>query len=391
LFGSLCAMAFLVNLARIVFAPLLQPAAGDFGVTAASLGVVTSGTWLGSAAPRLPTGYLLTRLPRHYVIAGTGALLVVTSAFTGLAGSVLHLTAGAFLMGVSSGMYFIAANPLVSELFPDRVGSALGVHGTAAQLSAVGAPLVLGAILVVGDWRTTFFCIAAGAALSTLALLIAARRTALPEAGAADRSLLAAGREQWPLILTGIAFIGAAGFLWNALFNLYGDYLAVAKGIDPGTGRLLLSLMFAAGVPAFLVTGRLADAVPNVPLLLGIVGTFCLSVFALTLVEGFLPIVVLSVVIGYVVHSLFPAIDTYMLSGLPDRHRASAYSLFSSSMMLVQALGSGVVGTAVAGGLGYDVAFQGIAAGVSVIVASLFVLYRTDRLPAGGIPGETPA
>jgi len=384
-------MAFLVNLARVVFAPLVQPAAAEFEVTAASLGVVTSATWIGSAAPRLPTGYLLTYFPRHYVIAGTGAFLVVTAAFTGLAGSVLHLTAGAFLMGLSSGMYFIAANPLVSELFPDRVGTALGAHGMSAQVAAVGAPLVLSAFIVLGDWRTTFFCVAGVAAVATLALAWAARRTALPDAGTDDRSLVAAGRKQWPLILTGIAFIGAAGFLWNALFNLYGDYLTVAKGIDPATGRLLLSLMFAAGVPAFLVTGRLADAFPNVPLLLAIVGTFTTSVFALTLVGGLLPIAVLSVVIGYVVHSLFPAIDTYMLSSLPDRHRASAYSLFSSSMMLVQATGSGVVGTAVAGGLGYNVAFRGIALGVGAVVVCLLALYRADRLPAGGIPGETPA
>jgi len=383
-------MVFLVNLARVVFAPLVQPAAADFEVTAASLGIVTSATWLGSAAPRLPTGYLLTYVPRHYVVAATGTLLVVTAAFTGLAASVTHLTVGAFLMGLSSGMYFIAANPLVSELFPDRVGTALGVHGMASQVAAVGAPLVLSVILFVGDWRTTFFCIAAVAAVATATLVWAARRTTLPEAGSDDRSLLAAGRAQWPIILTGIAFIGAAGFLWNALFNLYGDYLEVAKGIDPATGRLLLSMTFAAGVPAFLVTGRLADAVPNVPLLLSIVGAFAASVFVLTLVEGLLAIVVLSLLIGYIVHSLFPALDTYLLSSLPDRHRASAYALFSASMMLIQALGSGAVGTAVAGGMSYNVAFRVLAVAVGVVVTSLFALYRAGRLPAGRTLGDSP-
>ena len=130
---------------------------------------------------------------------------------------------------------------------------------------------------------------------------------------------------------------------------------------------------------------------PNVPLLLGIVGTFAVTVVGLTFVQGLVPIAVLSVVIGYVIHSVFPVLDTYMLSSLPDRHRASAYALYSSSMMLVQAGGSGVIGTAVAGGLGYDAAFRGSAIGVSLVVATLFVLYRTDRLPAGGIPGKAPA
>ena len=127
------------------------------------------------------------------------------------------------------------------------------------------------------------------------------------------------------------------------------------------------------------------------PLLLVIVGTFAVTVVCLTFVQGFVPIAVLSVVIGYVIHSVFPVLDTYMLSSLPDRHRASAYALYSSSMMLVQAGGSGIIGTAVAGGLGYDAAFRGSAIGVSLVVATLFVLYRTDRLPAGGIPGKAPA
>jgi len=383
-------MVFLVNLARVVFAPLVQPVAADFGVTAASLGVVTSAAWLGSAAPRLPTGYLLTRVPRHHVVAATGTLLVFTSTFTAFSQSVPHLALGAFLMGLSSGMYFLAANPLISELFPERVGSALGVHGLSSQIAAVGAPLVISALLLVGDWRTSFLVIAAVAAVATLSLVWAVSHTTLPDAGSEDRSLFAAGRAQWTTILTGVAFLGFAGFLWNGLFNLYGDYLAVVKGIDPGTGRLLLSAMFAAGLPAFLVGGRLADEVPNVPLILAIVGGFVLSVVALTFAEGLFAIAATSIAVGYCLHSLLPAVDTFMLSSLPDRHRASAYALFSASMMTIQALGSGAAGTAVTMGASYTTVFRGLAAFVGAVVVCLGLLYRAGRLPTGGVPGEVP-
>jgi predicted MFS family arabinose efflux permease len=379
-------MVFLVNLARVVFAPLIQPVAADLGVSAASLGVVASAAWLGSAAPRMPTGYLLTHVARHHVIAATGGLLVVASAFTAVAGSRLHLAVGAFLMGTASGTYFIAANPLVSELFPRRVGGAIGIHGMASQVAAVGAPLAVSGVLVVSEWRTTFLCIAAVAAAATAFLVVAARRADLPEAGTEDRSLRVAGRAQWPIILTGIAFLGTAGFLWNGLFNLYGDYLEVAKGIDPATGRALLSLMFAAGVPAFFVTGRLADRVPNVPLLLSIVGATVVAVFALTVVEGVVAVAAVSLVLGYVVHGLFPAADAYLLSSLPDHHRASAYSLYSGTMMFVQALGSGAVGLAVDGGASYTLVFRVLAGGVAVILVVLVGLYADGRLPAGGRP-----
>lgn len=385
LFASLCAIVFLVNLSRVVFAPLVQPVAADFDVPAASLGLVTSAVWLGSAAPRLPTGYLLTRVPRHFVVAGTGALLVFTAGFTAFTESLTQLALGAFLMGLSSGIYFIAANPLISELFPSGVGRMLGIHGMSSQLAAVGAPLIVGIILIVTEWRTSFLLISAMAAIATVALVWAAIRTPLPRAGEADRSLFAAGRVQWPIILTGILIMGTTGFLWNALFNLYGDYLEVVKGIDPSTGRLLLSLMFAAGVPAFLVAGRMADRLPSVPMLLIIAAVATIGVLSLTVVEGVLLIAVCSLIAGYAFHSLIPTMDTYLLASLPDQHRGSAYALYSASMMVMISLGSGTVGTLVTYGFAYNVVFRTIGVILGGLILTVAVLYWRGNVPTGGI------
>lgn len=380
-FGSLCATVFLVNLARVVFAPLLQPVAADFGVTAASLGVLASAVWLGSAFPRLPTGYVLTRVPRHYVIIFTGSLLVVTSTFTGLAQSIPHLIVGAFLMGLSSGMYFIAAQPLVSELFPRKIGRVIGVHGMSNQLAAVSAPIIVGGLILIGDWRSTFFVIAAVAAAATIAIIVSTRRTELPYAGEQDRSLLVAARAQWPIIVTGIVVVGFVGFLWNGLFNLYGDYLETVKGIDAGTGRLLLSVMFAAGVPAWLISGRLADSFRNVPMMVVILVGFSLTVFGLTLVDGIVLIAVLSIGVGYFYFSLPAVMNTYLLATLPDRHRGSAYTWFSAAMMLLTALGSGTIGLAVTWGFAYDAVFGALSILIGIIAVGLFAFYHAGALP----------
>lgn len=383
-FGSLLAMVFLVNFVRVVFAPLLQPIAVEFGVTTASLGVVTTAAWLGSAAPRLPTGYLLTRIERHRVIAATGALLVVTAAFTSMSSTILGLAIGAFSMGVSSGMYFIAANPLVSELFPDRIARAIGIHGLARQLAPVFAPLVVAVVVLLTDWRITFVGVAVCAAAATMLLLYAARWTNLPTAGVRDRSLVDAGRSQWPIVLTGVVFIGGVGFCWNGLFNLYGGYLEAAKGIDAATGRLLLSLMFTAGIPSFVLMARLGEFHPRLPLILAIGGVFATAVVALTLVEAVLAIAAVSLVIGFCFYLIIPLLDTYLLSTLPDHHRASAYAIYSATMMVIQALGSGVVGTAVESGVPYGTMFRSIALGVGGISLGMFALHWLGRLPTAG-------
>lgn len=375
-------MVFLVNLARVVFAPLLEPLAADFDVTAATLGPVATAAWLGSALPRLPTGYLLTRVPRHRVVVASGAVLTVASLITATAPTVSALIGGALLMGLASGTYFIAANPLVSELFPDRVGSALGIHGTASQLAAVGAPLLVTAVLTLGDWRTTFQLLAVIAAVATIATFLGTRRATLPDAGMADRALFPAVQGQWRLIATGVVIVGTVGFVWNGLFNFYVTYL-LAKGLNEATARTLLTVVFGAGVPAFLITGRLVDHLPTVPLILAIVGGFAACLYVLTTVGSLAALVAVSALIGYVVHGLFPAVDTYLLGSLPDHHRASAYAAYSASMMVIQATGSSAVGGLVAMGVTYDAVFRMFALGLVGVLAMLVVFWMTGRLPEG--------
>ncbi|WP_435153629.1 MFS transporter [Haladaptatus sp. DFWS20] len=377
-------MVFLVNFARVVFAPLLEPLKDAFPVGDATVGLIATLVWLGSALPRIPTGYLLTRVPRHHVILGTGVLLTGAAGFTALADSIPMLGVGGFLMGVSSGAYFIAANPLVSELYPERVGRAIGIHGTASQLAAVAAPLFVGVALAPVGWRGVLGFVGVIAAITTVVFFVIARRTELPDAGSADRDLLAAFRRQWPLILSGVAIVGATGFVWNGLFNFYPTYLQ-AKGLEPSTARNMLTVIFAAGVPAFWFTGRLADRLPHVPLMLTILGAFAACLLAMTAVQGFVAILVVTIVLGYVIHCLFPALDTYMLDSLPDENRASAYALYSGIMMVVQAAGSSVVGALRDAGFVFNDVFRAFAVGLFVILAVLLVLHRSDRLPTDAV------
>ena len=140
--------------------------------------------------------------------------------------------------------------------------------------------------------------------------------------------------------------------------------------------------MFAAGIPAFAISGRLADRLPQPAYLLGIATAFVVLLFGLTAVEGTLALLAFSAVIGYVVHSLFPALDTFLLGALPDENRASAYSVYSGTMMLAQAPGSWFVGTLAEAGVAYTTVFRGFAVAVGVVVAALLLFHRRDRLPA---------
>jgi len=380
LFGSLCGLVFFLNLARVVFAPLLDVFIAEFGIGEATAGLIVTLTWVGSASLRLPAGWLLTRVPRHYLVLISGVILAGSAAGAGAATTVRQLMLGAFVMGTASGVYFVSANPLLSELFPEQVGRIVGIHGAATQLAAVvAAPLVAVSLWV--EWRYALWTIAVGVAVVTVYTALQARQTEMPAAGEADRSLLRGARSEWRIILATLGLAGVAVFVWQGVFNFYELYMQ-SRGLSSAAASTMLTIVFAAGVPAFFIAGELADRLPSVPLLLGIGSAFAGSLLLLVAADGFVALVVISAVIGFVIHALFPATDAYILTALPDSARGSAYAVFSSVWMLSQSVGSSVLGSLIERGYAYDTVFVAAALFLLVTLVALGSLERAGRLPS---------
>ncbi|WP_082146697.1 MFS transporter [Halostagnicola sp. A56] len=385
-FGSLCGLVFLVNLGRMIYAPLLEPFKAEFAASTGAVGLLATLAWAGSAAPRLPTGYLLTKVARRWVVLGTGLVLAGGSAFASTANSLSALYVGALLMGIASGVYYVSAMPLVSELFPERPGRAIGINGMASQLAAVAAPLLVAGfyaitVLPIEPWRLLFRLLAVGAVLSAVAFYLTARRVDLPGGEREDLNLTEALFAQWRVILTGIVVAGLAGLVWNGVFNMYVTYLNESKEFSQGLAQIMLTVVFATGVPAFWLTGVIADRVPFVPLMLAVLGSFVVCLVGLILAESVVAVFLVSAVTGYVMHSLFPATDTYILASLPNTHRGSGYAIFSSAMMPLQAVGSVFVGGLVDVGFSFDTIFTGLAAGLVVLIGVLVALWSAGALP----------
>ncbi len=387
-FGSLCALVFLVNFARVVYAPLLEPFRTSFGVSAGAVGLLATLVWVGSAAPRFPTGYLLTKYPRHRLVLVSGLVLAGSSFVAALAPSFRLLAVATVLVGVGSGIYFVSASPLIGQLYPGQVGRAIGIHGTASQIAAVVAPGIVGVVLAaaiwpIAAWRVIFVLLALVSLVSSVLFWLAARRSSISGAGTPDLELRTAFRAQWRLILAGIAVVGLAGLVWNGVFNFYVTYLVETKDLSGTGARTGLTVVFAAGVPAFWLAGLLADRLRFVPLLLAILGGFVGSMLALVYVDGYVPILVVSATLGFVVHCLFPVTDTYILASLPESHRGSGYAVFSGTMMPIQAIGSVIVGALVDAGVDFDTVFAGLALATGALTVGLAVLAVAGRLPAG--------
>ncbi|WP_248896266.1 MFS transporter [Haloplanus halobius] len=372
LFGTLCGLVFCVNFGRVAFAPLLETFRTTFGAGTGALGLVTTLVWVGTAVPRIPVGYLVTRVARGRIVLGAGVLLTAASALTAVTTSLPLLQVGAFAIGVASGAYYASAVPLIGDLYPERVGQFVGIHGTAAQMAAVVAPTLAVALVATVSWRAVFWLLTAIGATLTLALLLVARQREGGVPHGADRDFRAA-LAHWRIILAAVALIGGAGFVWQGVFNFYVTYLVTAKGLAPGPAGTLLTVAFVAGLPAFWLGGSLADRLPRVPYILALGTGVAACVAVLTVVDSLLGLVAVSVALGLVVHGLFPALDAYVLGTIPD-NRGSAYAVYGGLALFVQAMGSGTVGV-LGEHYAFDAIFRGFAGGLFALVALLAGLY----------------
>jgi len=98
-------MVSVVNFGRVAFTPLVEPLQAAFDAGPAAVGAVVSLVWLGTALPRLPLSYVLTRDSRRSVVV-SGLALAGAAAFTASAADVRTLRIGVLAVGVASGAYF---------------------------------------------------------------------------------------------------------------------------------------------------------------------------------------------------------------------------------------------------------------------------------------------
>jgi MFS family permease len=268
----------------------------DLGVGAAALGHLSGAYFYGYAGMQIPVGILLDRFgPRRLMtVAGLGCAAGCVLFATG--STLAAVTAGRFLLGVSSACSLVGALAVAGQWFPANrfailaggamaMGMAGGVFGQAPLRLAVEA----------FDWRTATLLLAVGGlALATSAWMTV--RDRWRGRGGVAGVLAGVGTvlrhaQTWLIALTGLAtaapLLGFAG-LWGVPF------LETTYGLPRTSAATMTSLVFVgwgAGAPLF---GWLSDRIGRrkAPLVAGL----ALQTLALAAILwiGDLPAVVLA-------------------------------------------------------------------------------------------------
>jgi MFS family permease len=381
--GTLALAWAVLQAGRLLLSPLLPAILDSLAITTVGAGVALGTLQAVYALVQYPSGRLsdaLTRasliVPGFVVLVGAFLLLAVTPTYA-------VFVAAAALVGLGKGLFTIPSRALLSSLFTARRGQALGVYTAGTDvgglLAAGAAVAVVGGTTAVagsipgaaaGDWRTPYVFVAAvlGATAAVYALW---SREALTLGGTsvavvATVARLLTTREQRESLAAFTLFY----FVVGAWINFLPTYLAEVKQLTAPLPQLLFALVFVVGVGSKPAAGAVSDRFPRRLVSIAGLALAAVALVAVTVADSLagLAAAIGLFAVGY--KTQFPVVDAVVLDAAPTENRGGDLGAARALFLGVGALGPVYVGT-VAAGPGYDVAFGGLVACLTVAAAVL--------------------
>lgn len=372
-----------IQLARFAIPPLLPEIRADLSLSLAQAGVVLTVLQGVYALVQYPSGRLSDGWSRATLLLPSFLVLAISSLLIGSATGFLLLIAGVAVFGFGKGLYAIPARALMSDLFVERRGRALGIFSAGTDLGGVLASGAAVVAVAVATWRAIFVPIAILLAALGLLFLVwneeayGFRRTDLKFIETARR-LLATPRQRQALV----AFI-LFYFMVNGVLNFLPEYLRATKGLSAELASAAFALLFAFGVVVKPASGAVSDRVPRQLVSIGGMILAMISLGLVLVVDSLLGIGVAIALFAIGYKAQFPVIDAILLDAAPDENMGGDLGAARALFLGVGSLGPAFVGYT-ADRFDFTVAFATLV--VALILASIILArqgrYAVDRTPS---------
>ena len=380
---------FLDHFIMLVFAKAAYDAGRHFGLGFEEIMVygVAGFVLFGGMAP--VAAHLADRFSRSALMVVFNFGIGLAAMLAAMAQSIWQLSAAIGLIGVFAAIYHPVGIAMLIQS-NKRIGFRLGVNGVFGNMGVAAAPLLIGVLLTMGDWRLCFFvsglfCIAYG-----VAFVKALDGTAAPPSKSVNKGSDGFA-PNWKLALGAMMLSTASGgFVFGAMTFVVPRYFEIAlPGISTSVAitGLLAALVYAVASFSQIGVGWLIDRVPPKWVLM-FVGVGQVIFVALTARYTDYALFFAMMMAMIFVFGQIPITDTILSRYVPDNWRAR---ILSVKFMVNLSIGASVLpicGLILQNGFEMSTLFSVMSgiAGLVVLAAILLPVqsesHRLDRVPA---------
>ncbi len=237
---------------RMAVPPLIPMIKAELGINNAEAGLLMTVLLLPYALVQVPAGYLGDRIGRKRLLVLSILGYSLSSTLILFARQYWELLAVRALYGVFSGFYYAPATAMISEVYRERKGSALGVFMVGPPVGSGIAPLIVIPIALTLEWRYAFLVLSAMSFVVGLGLAFAVKG----EVSRPSRVRLSLPKNVY--LLSAANFIVLAAFFGLLTFLVA---FLVNSGVSIERASLLFSLLSLVGIAGSIFGGGLYDRI----------------------------------------------------------------------------------------------------------------------------------
>ena len=381
---------FLDHFIMLVFAKAAYDAGRHFGMSYEEIIVygVAGFVLFGGMAP--VAAQMADRYSRSLMMVVYHFGIGIAAVLAGLAQSVWQLGAAIGLIGVFAAIYHPVGIAMLIKS-NRSIGFRLGINGVFGNMGVAAAPLIIGLLLTVGDWRLCFiasglFCIGYG-----VVFILALVEEAAP-AGKTKSKMATGFAPGWKIALGSMLLSTASGgFIFGAMTFVVPRYFEISLpnvSTSVAITGLLASLVYAAASFSQIGVGWLIDRVAPKWVLFSIgVGQVIFVALAARFTDYalfFAMLVAMCFVFGQI-----PITDTILSRYVPDNWRARVLSVKFMVNLTIGATVLPICGAILQSGYEMAALFSVMSIlAVFVVIAGALLPVQADAQRLDRVPAE---
>lgn len=259
---SLAAVAItwgLINGTRMIYPVVVPYIQSSFTLSLTVAGSLISVLWFFTAIGQLPGGILADRYKEQVLMMISILIIVFSLSIIIVSSSAVVLFAATALWGIGHSLFPIARITFLSNLYSERLGSALGITMAAGDVGQTILPLIATVLAAVIAWQIGIGFVIPLLILGAFILFVTLQPQQSVEQPTSSQSL----RAKFSVIrelrtpevgfMTGIFFLYV--FIWQSFTSFYPTYLVTEKGLSASVAGVLFGFFFAVGVLVKPISG----------------------------------------------------------------------------------------------------------------------------------------
>jgi FSR family fosmidomycin resistance protein-like MFS transporter len=364
---------------------LLLPLIGhELGLNYEQIGSIVSCQFLAGAISNVPGGMLVDSIGKKGLLMAI-ALFWVGAPYLlmGFSHAYWMLLTCAALVGIGNNLWHPTAIPLLAQRFPTRKGLAVSIHSMGGNVGDAAAPLAVGALLGLFDWRSVMVMnvipgvVMAGVVLVCLGGLQAQASDSDRAHGGHGPGLRKRLRDLGELFMNRAVVMLSAGSAFrtmtqSGLMTFLPVFLAVEMGYPSlWIGACMFALQ-AAGFAAAPIAGHLSDRMGRRRIIVSSMAMTAVVLLFMAFAGRSSAFVFLIAVLGFFLFAVRAVLQAWLLDSTPRHLGGTSIGILFGSQAAGAAIGPSVGGF-LADHYGLITAFYFLAG--TIVIANLFVFF----------------